>query len=82
MKNIQYMKNYQKEIDMKKTGRIINEKIINSGLTYEELAELLGLATPRVIYEWIKGNKKPKTEHLINLAFIFRVNIMDLIALR
>lgn len=62
------------------TGLKLYRLIKESGLTYAEIAEYLELQTPRVIYDWINGNKLPSTENLYNLAELFNVQIEDILA--
>ena len=40
----------KKKLNRQKTGDKIYQAIEKSGLTYEEVAEELGLSSPRVIY--------------------------------
>lgn len=70
------------KIDKKKTGDKIKELIKSSGITYEKLAILLDLASPRVLFEWSRGNKLPSIENLINLALILDVEIKEIIKLK
>ena len=69
-------------LDKKLTGRKIGNLITTSQFTFEEVAAILGLTTPRVIYEWISGRKLPSIENLANLARMFNVKIEDVIVLR
>lgn len=69
-------------LDKKLTGRKIGNLITTSKVTFEEVAAILGLASPRVIYEWISGRKLPSIENLANLARMFNVKIEDVIVLR
>lgn len=69
-------------LDKKLTGRKIGNLITTSQVTFEEVAAILGLTTPRVIYEWISGRKLPSIENLANLARMFNVKIEDVIVLR
>lgn len=75
--------NYQKAIlDKDATNKKIRAIISNSKFTYEELAEMLQLKSPRVIYEWINGNKLPGLENMYNLALIFNMKIEDCLVMR
>lgn len=76
------MNYHKKTLDKRETGRRINSLIAGSGMTYEEIASLLELSSPRVIYEWIKGNKLPTIENLANLALILSVEMESIVALR
>ena len=74
------MKDYHKAtLDKKKTGLLIRDAIM---ITIEGISVLLELSTPRVIYEWMSGNKLPSLENLVNLSLMFDVKIEDLVALR
>ena len=68
-----------KNLNKQKTGERIYRTIEKSGLTYEEVAEELGLSSPRVIYEWTKGNKLPSLARLVNLADLLNVQIEELL---
>ena len=72
--------NCKRKIDKSATGLKLYRLIKESGLTYAEIAEFLELQTPRVIYDWINGNKLPSTENLYNLAELFNVQIEDILA--
>lgn len=77
------MKDYHKAtLDKKKTGLLIRDAIMASGITIEGISVLLELSTPRVIYEWMSGNKLPSLENLVILSLMFDVKIEDLVALR
>ena len=75
--------NYQKAIlDKGATSKKIKALITNSCYTYEDLADMLQLKSPRVIYEWVNGNKLPGIENLYNLALIFNMKIEDCLVMR
>ena len=69
----------KKKLNKKKTGEKIYRSIEKSGLTYEEVAEELGLSSPRVIYEWTNGNKLPSLVRLVNLADLLNVQMEGLL---
>ena len=69
----------KKRLNKRKTGDKIYQAIEKSGLTYEEVAEELGLSSPRVIYEWTNGNKLPSLVRLVNLADLLNVQIEGLL---
>lgn len=69
------------KINKKATGLKLYRLIEKSDLTYAEIAESLDLQSPRVIYDWINGEKLPSTENLYNLACLFNVQIEDILAL-
>ncbi len=75
--------NYQKAIlDKDATCKKIKSLILSSSYTFEELARMLELTSPRVIYEWMNGNKMPGLENMYNLALIFNIKIEDCLVMR
>lgn len=83
MKDISYKggttMNCKNKIDKKATGHRLYRLIEESKMTYAEIAEYLGLQSPRVIYEWVSGKKLPSTENLYNLAVLFQVKMEDIL---
>jgi len=74
---------YQKAIlDKVSTGLRISSLRAKAVLTHEELADLLQLKSPRVIYDWESGMKVPNAENLYNLALIFNIKMEDLLVMR
>ena len=74
---------YQKAIlDKVSTGLRICSLRVKAALTHEELADLLQLKSPRVIYDWESGMKVPNAENLYNLALIFNIKMEDLLVMR
>lgn len=74
---------YQKAIlDKVSTGLRICSLRAKAALTHEELADLLQLKSPRVIYDWESGTKVPNAENLYNLALIFNIKMEDLLVMR
>ena len=69
----------KKKLNKQKTGDKIYRAIERSGLTYEEIAEELGLSSPRVIYEWTNGTKLPSLVRLVNLSALLNVQIEGLL---
>lgn len=69
----------KKRLTKRKTGDKIYQAIEKSGLTYEEVAEELGLSSPRVIYEWTNGNKLPSLVRLVNLSALLNVQMEGLL---
>lgn len=68
-------------IDRSKTGerlrRIFNEKKI----TYENVAEMIGLTSPRVIYDWISGIKLPSLNNLVKLSMLLDFKLEDVLVI-
>ena len=74
---------YQKAIlDKVSTGLRLRMLRCKSTLTHEDLAGLLQLKSPRVIYDWESGMKVPNAENLYNLALIFNMKMEDLLVMR
>ncbi len=69
----------KKKVDKRATGLRLYNLIEGSGYTREEIAFFLELTSPRVIYDWLSGNKLPSTENLLNLAKLFNVQIEDIL---
>ena len=67
-----------KLIDMEKTGRLLRNYREYHQLTYEQLAQKLGMA-PSGIRRWEKGMTSPGAYALVNLADIYGRSIDDLI---
>ena len=70
------------EVDMKLTGQKITAIRTERGMSVRELQNLLGFATPQAIYKWQRGETLPTVENLAALAFILRVDIEDILAVR
>ena len=74
---------YQKAIlDKDCTAKRIRALITDAKLSFDELAEMLQLQSPRVIYDWVNGIKLPGLENLYNLALIFNIKMEDCLVLR
>ena len=73
--------NRKNKIDKKATGHKLYRLIEQSEMTYAEIAEYLGLQSPRVIYEWVAGTKLPSIENLYNLANLFQVKMEDILSI-
>lgn len=71
------MKNYVK-LNKQQVGMRIWELIHSSEMTVEKVSEFLCLSTPRVIYDWMRGEKIPTLERAYNLAILFNTTIEDI----
>ena len=60
-------------------GEKIRLEMLKNNLTYEELAFILELTSPRGIYDWVNGKKLPKLENFINICNLFNVKMEDFI---
>lgn len=75
--------NYCKaKIDKLETSKKIRNIIIESAKTIEEVADMLGFGSPRIIYYWFNGTKLPNIESLYNLSKIFNVKMEDFLVMR
>lgn len=70
---------HKRLLNKKSTGENIRKLILTSNFSYEDIAEFLQLNSPRVIYEWVNGEKMPSLENFINLALIFNVKLESII---
>ena len=70
----------KKTLNRKVTGKNIFNIITQSVYTFEEVAFILELNSPRVIYEWVKGNKMPSLENFYNLIFLLNAKVEDVLA--
>ncbi len=66
-------------LNKERTGALIQEKIVEYNLTKQEVADYLGLSTPRVIYDYIDGIKMPSLERLKLLSVLFNCLVDDLL---
>ena len=66
-------------IDMKQTGKRIEEIRTQRGISVRELQNMLGFATPQAIYKWQRGETLPTLENLVALAFVLGVDIGDIL---
>lgn len=74
---------YQKVVlDKMKTSIILRRLIAESDYSINQISSYLGLATSRVIYDWIKGIKLPSVENLYNLALILNIKMEDFLVFR
>ncbi len=66
-------------LNMDKIGRKLKEMISCSKYTYEDIAEVLNLASPRVIYDWVNGIKLPSVSNLVVISRLFNVHLEDIL---
>ena len=75
--------NYCKaKIDKLETSKKLRSIIVKSSMTFEEIADMLGFGSPRVIYYWFNGTKLPNIETLYNLSKILEVKMEDFLVMR
>ena len=68
-------------IDRVKTGERLRSVIAESGVTYEQVADILELTSSRVIYDWITGSKLPSLINLYNLSIYLNFKIEDVLSI-
>jgi len=73
--------NCKVNIDRAKTGERLRLVIANSGVTYEKVAQILELTSPRVVYDWITGAKLPSLVNLVNLSIHFNFKLEDVLVI-
>lgn len=66
-------------VDVKETGRNINRKRMQNGLSVKDMQKELGFSTPQAIYKWIHGKNMPSVDNLVILAYIFSATIDELV---
>ena len=66
------------EIDIEKTGLIIQEMMLQRSITVKELAQSLALSS-QAIYKWLRGECLPTLENIVQLSFLFQVPVDELI---
>jgi transcriptional regulator with XRE-family HTH domain len=66
-------------IDMESTGTNIRRLMQKNKFDVFDLQVMLGMKTPRYIYQWLKGNNVPNPDNLVRLSAIFGVKIDDII---
>jgi len=66
-------------LNKERTGNYIDSKIVEYGFSKQEVADYLGLNTPRVIYDYIDGEKMPSLERLILLSELFNCLVDDML---
>ena len=69
-------------IDMKKTGILLKETIVNAGYTVKDIQKILHLSCPQPIYRWFKGIILPSVDHLYVLSRLLKLHMEDLLVPR
>lgn len=62
MKGFDELRNSYSNIDMKKTGVLVKDRIEQAGYSVKEIQELLLLSCPQPIYRWFNGKILPSVE--------------------
>ena len=67
------------EIDKKETGLVLYRLRVDSGLTTEDVCNLMGLESPRAIYKWENGESMPALKHLMALSSFYHVPLEHIV---
>lgn len=73
------VQNSYPNIDMKKTGILLKNKIQQAGYSVKDIQEKLMLSCPQPIYRWFKGKVLPSVNHLYVLSKLLGVHMEDLL---
>lgn len=68
-------------IDIKQTGRKINQLRIENNLSVRDLQKVFGFTTPQAIYKWQQGTALPSLDNLVVLSEIFDVPIEEILCI-
>ena len=66
-------------IDLQQTGRNIERRRRDAGMSVRELQTYFGFEYPQAIYKWMRGDAVPTIDNIIILADIFGVGIGDIV---
>ena len=66
-------------IDLAETGRCIERRRRQAGLTVRDLQTYFGFEYPQAIYKWQHGECLPTVDNLLALARLLRVSMEDLL---
>lgn len=69
-------------IDIKQTGRKINQLRIENDLSVRDLQKVFGFTTPQAIYKWQQGTALPSLDNLVVLSEIFDVPIEEILYIK
>jgi len=73
--------NCKVNIDRTQTGERLRLVFAKNGITYEKVADILGLTSSRVVYEWITGSKLPSLVNLVNLSIKLGFKLEDVLVI-
>ena len=68
-------------IDIKQTGRKINQLRLENDLSVRDLQKIFGFTTPQAIYKWQQGTALPSLDNLVVLSEIFDVPIEEILCI-
>lgn len=67
-----------KKLDEKIVARNVRRMILESGLTREDIADLLDV-TPRLVYYWQNGDRMPNIKNIYGLSQLFNVSMESIL---
>ena len=67
-----------KKLDEKIVARNVRRMILESGLTRENIADLLDV-TPRLVYYWQNGDRMPNIKNIYGLSQLFNVSMESIL---
>ena len=70
--------NELKKLDEKIVARNVRRMILESGLTREDIADLLDV-TPRLVYYWQNGDRMPNIKNIYGLSQLFNVSMESIL---
>lgn len=66
-------------IDLVATGRNIKQLRLDRNVKVSQLQNYLGFSEPQAIYKWERGESIPSTDHLVALAYYYKIKVDDII---
>lgn len=66
------------KIIIKDFSLMLYNAIKESGMSYKEIARLIGLSSKREIYNYVNGEKWPSPERLLKIICLLNLNINQL----
>jgi transcriptional regulator with XRE-family HTH domain len=60
---------------LKALGELLREARVASGLSQNDVAKVLGLATPQLISNWENGRSSPPMKHIEKLTRIYPIDL-------
>lgn len=67
------------KINKFKTGRKINNLMLERNISVLRLQQMMGLETTQSIYKWLNGKSLPDLDHMATLCYIFDVPMDELL---
>ena len=61
------------------TGHRIRSLCKESGITFSNLADILGFTSQQAVYNWVEGKSKPNVDNFVKLSYLLDVDMNELI---